>query len=115
MTTMATKTILFPTNLNNKLQNQCFIHIDAAPARGLPESELEKTEIEIRTADNSHPPTRWKLNDLYRLPLCDLTSIMTFQSHALDAFEFQRSFLEKNRSCDTCFPVAIYFYRKILA
>ncbi len=106
------KTIYLQTNYNNKLACDYFIHIDLEPKTGIPESVLENTVFEIRTKDNSHPPVKFKLVDLTRCPLENLTSNVTYQSHGLDWFDFIKWFMEKNSLMDYRARVAIYQYRK---
>lgn len=109
---MITKTIFFPTNQNGKLACQAMVHIDLAPSSGIPASKVENTLIEIKTADNSFPPTYWKLSCLLRLELHQLTDYMTIPSHGLEAFEFQKQLLSSNMNLKTTSPVAVYYYRK---
>src|SRR5688500_4171608 len=107
------KKISFQTNHNNKLASNCFLHIDHAPAGGVAETLMEKTEIEISTDDKTHPPVRVKLVDLCRQPLYQLSNISTFQSHGLDANAFQERFLSLHPYATIITPIAIYYYKKL--
>jgi hypothetical protein len=107
---MTPKTLFFQTNYNNKLACQCFIHIDVAPKVRIPESQLERP-LEIRTADNSHPPIQAKIVDMLRLPLRDITSIFSWPSHGLDSLNFKLWMMEKQTPADQ--EMAVYFYSKM--
>lgn len=109
---MKTKTIFFPTNLNQKLGCQAMVHVDLAPSGPVRKSQLENTLIEIKTVDNSFPPTYWKLRDLLRVELHELTDIMVMPSHGVEAFEFQKQILSTNMKLTTSTPVAVYYYQK---
>lgn len=102
-----------PTNYNKKLGCNYMVHVDLAPSQTIPETVLQNTVIEIRTKDESHPPSRWKLEDLCRLPLNQLTSSITWPSHGQQSFEFAKWFLENNTGTGMQTAVAIYYYRKI--
>lgn len=106
------KVITFKTNYNNKLACQCFPHIDIAPAGGIPESKLNDTIIEIRTADNSHPPVKTKLINLIRLKLWQVSDALSYPSHGMDSTAFQEWMITHN---DISFDksMAVYFYQKI--
>jgi hypothetical protein len=107
------RVVKFETNYNNKLSCECMVHIDRAPASPLPERVVTGTSISIETKDGSFGPTEWVLVDLLRLPLCQVSTFMSWQSHGLDYFEFAQLILNKFCSSDTYFPVAIYFYRRL--
>ena len=104
------KTIYFKTNYNNKLATQAFLHIDVAPKDPIPESVIQNTQVEIRTADNSHPPVKAKLMDLLRLNLCDLAYIHTLPSHGLDTVPFIEKLMKENPELKPTSPMAVYYY-----
>jgi hypothetical protein len=106
------KVITFKTNYNNKLGCKVFPHIDVAPATGIPESKLEERIIEIRTADNSHPPVKTKLINLLRLPLWQVSDALTYPSHGMDSTAFQEMMI-LNNDITPDKPMAVYFYEKI--
>lgn len=109
---MASKSIFIPTNFNNKLHCNCMIHIDIAPRTTIPESTLEKSVIEFQTQDNSYPPTSWKLIDLSRVTLNNVNSVYTWQSHAMDAFDWITWFKGLHPDLNSDTPLAIYYYKK---
>lgn len=106
------KIITLKTNYNNKLHCKCFPHIDIAPAGGIPESKMNDTIIEIRTADNSHPPVKTKLINLLRLPLWQVSDVITYPSHGCDSTSFQEMMVLENNA-DFNKPMAVYFYEKV--
>ncbi|HEU4574613.1 MAG TPA: hypothetical protein VFS36_06385 [Chitinophagaceae bacterium] len=109
---MAQKTITFQTNYNNKMNCRCFTHIDDAPAKGIPESVMNDTVFEIRTADNSHPPVKTKMVSLVRLPLWRVSDVLSYPSHGMDSVTFQEKMvIEKGLHADK--EMAVYFYQKI--
>ncbi len=107
------KTIYIPTNYNNKLACDCFLHIDMAPLGPVIETKIQNTPIEIRTADNSHPPVTVKLNDLLRLPLHDISALFTWPSHAMDKLTYISHLLTQKPNINNTTPMAVYFYQKI--
>jgi hypothetical protein len=108
-----TKIITFQTNYNNKMGCECFTHIDVAPASRIPESRLEDTTIEIRTADQSHPPVKAKLIDLIRIPLGGITDYLTYPSHGVDSRSFQDKMVTENQFTREK-QMAVYFYKRII-
>lgn len=107
------KTVTIPTNINGKLSCDAIVHISAAPATGIPEPTLQAAIIEIVAADQSFPPTDWKLVDLCRLPLGKLQNCFTFPSHGMDFYDFYHHYKTIYPSADAETPMAIYFYQKI--
>jgi hypothetical protein len=107
------KTIHWPTNFNNKLACECMIHIDLAPKQPVPGSVLQSTIVEIRTKDESHPPTNWKLESIYTLQLYQLTSVTTLPSHAMESFDFAKWIITNNEGVNPQSDVAVYYYRKL--
>lgn len=104
------KTIYLKTNYNNKLACSGFVHIDVAPKEFISESKLAALDLEIRTADNSHPPVKVKLVDLLRVELFHLSSVMTYPSHGVDAFTFAEKLMKENSELKTTSPMAVYYY-----
>ena len=109
------KVITIPSNFNNKLACPIMQHIDLAPWTVVPESLMEKTIIEFRTADDSHPPTFWKLFDLMRLGSEQLVCALTFPSHGMDACDFYKYLVKQYAAAKDISKLAIYFYKKISA
>lgn len=89
------------------------VHIDLAPSQQIPDKVLQETLIEIRTVDESHPPTQWKLESIYTLQLHQLTSVSTLPSHGIESFEFAKWFISNNEGSNTQSKVAVYYYRKV--
>lgn len=106
------KTITFKTNYNTKLECKCFVHIDIAPVGGITESKMSESIIEIRTADNSHPPVKTKLVNLLRLQLWQINDALTYPSHGMDSTAFQEMMVIDNQA-DFNKPMAVYFYERI--
>jgi hypothetical protein len=109
---MPSKVITFKTNYNNKMDCKCFPHIDIAPVGGIPESKMEETVIEIRTADNSHAPVKTKLVNLLRLPLWQINDALTYPSHGVDSTTFQEMMVVDNHA-DFSKSMAVYFYERL--
>ena len=105
--------LTLPTNINGKLNCNGMLHIDKEPGMRIGQRQLDAFLIEIHTADNSHPPSRWKLVDMLRLPLYQLSSTITFPSHGMDMFAFAKDFISKNANAGTTTPMAVYFYQRI--
>lgn len=110
---MNTKTIFFRTNLNNKLHSATMIHLDKAPWASMPESVLANTIIEIRTQDNSYPPSRWVLDDLASAPFARMSKAITWQSHGMTVTDCLAYLREVHPDINGETPMAIYFYKKI--
>lgn len=107
------KVITLKTNYNTKLDCKCFVHIDIAPAGGIPESKMDDTIIEIRTADNSHPPVKTKLVNLLRLPLWKISDAVTYPSHGMDSTAFQEMMILTSDHMSPDKAMAVYFYERI--
>lgn len=101
----------FDTNYNGKLACQKFLHIDKAPAQGIPESKLAALEVEISTADGSHPPVKAKVVDIARVPLYLLSNILTWQSHGIVAAELISQ--QEKLGMEATQPMAVYLYQKL--
>ncbi len=110
---MTTKTVFFLTNLNNKLHNEAMVHLDLAPWSDVSESVLANTIVEIRTKDNSYPPSRWQVNDLYRAPFGKMTSLITWPSHGMDQADCYSYLKAIHPDINTDTPMAVYYYKKI--
>lgn len=109
---MATKTITLATNFNNKMACKAFVHIGLAPGP-LKISDLENTQIEIRTTDDSHPPILAQLVDLYRTDLDKMPMGLTWQSHGMDAYDFYKWFTQQYKEVTGATAMAVYYYKKI--
>lgn len=111
---MTPRTIYIPTNYNNKLACDCFLHVDLAPRTTIPESQFDSMKLEIRTADNSHPPVSVKLNDILRLPLHQVAAVFTWPSHAMDKLQYVSFLMEQKKELiNTDTPMAVYYYQKL--
>ncbi|MDH7463992.1 hypothetical protein QEG73_22005 [Chitinophagaceae bacterium 26-R-25] len=109
---MERKTITLATNFNNKMACKAFVHIGLAPGP-LKVSDLESTEIEIRTTDDSHPPVLAQLVDLCRLDLDKMPNAFTWQSHGMSSFDFFKWFTHQYQDVNGGTAMAVYFYKKI--
>lgn len=108
------RTVTWDTNYNGKMSNQGFLHIDLRPKREPLRSVVEKIEITIYTADNSHPPIKVKMLDLLIIRLKNISTAFTLASHGLEIFEFVNQFLNKFEGKLTMHDeVAIYYYQKM--
>lgn len=108
------KKVVFPTNINGKLVCSAMVHVSAPPVGNVYESILAQAVIEIHTADNSCPPTTWKLDDICRLKFCELQNCFTWPSHGVDVFDFYKYFMIEHPEVNSETPMAVYFYHKIL-
>lgn len=106
-------TITIPTNYNNKLGCERFIHIQVAPKHGIPESVANSTEIIIYTADQSHPPVTVKIYDAARVPFKHLPESWITLSHAMTTEQFHNMVLENVPGIGPETSMAIFFYQKI--
>lgn len=111
---MATKTIFLPQNLNNKLNGSVMVHLDLAPWAAIPERLLDNNVVEFQTQDNSYPPTRWQLVDLYRTEFGKVSSIITWPSHGMDVADCYSWIKKIHPELNTQTPMAIYYYKKII-
>lgn len=113
-TSIIRKSISLLTNYNNKLSCDCMLHVDFAPGERIPESILQRTIIEIRTVDNTHPPTFWKLVDMHRFDMDKgiYYSIGTWASHGMDFFEFCQWMKTQKPDVNSETKMAVYMYRK---
>lgn len=99
------KTLIFPTNFNQKLSCAAFLHIDKAPTAPVLEAHLGQ-EYTITTADGSHPPVQVQLLHFSRLQPGEMYDCFSLASHGVDAFDF----LQQNPPV----PLAVYYYKKVL-
>lgn len=113
MSTLAAnlKVITIPTNYNNKMGCDCFPHIDIAPRQPVPESRLHSTTIELRTADNSHPPVKVRVMDICRMPLNKVPLYAAWLSHGMDDQQLRATFFAAGYPPQT--EIAIYYYQKL--
>ena len=88
-------------------------HIDLEPWDVIPESSMEKSVIEFRTADGSYPPTQWKLFDLLRLGSNQLAGALTYPSHGMDSADFYQWLVKMYAGKKDISKLAIFFYKKI--
>ena len=104
------KTIYWPTNWNNKLDNKAIIHLDYAPATLVSESSFP-CEVTIHTKDNSHPPTVLQLQHFIRGVLKDFWyDMVTMPSHGMTREAFFEWWMKENPKFDDTKELAIYFY-----
>lgn len=89
------------------------VHIDIAPKQTVSAQVLENTIIEIKTLDDSHPSTKWKIESIYPMKLYQLTSISTLPSHAMESFDFAKWIISNNDNLNPQSDVAVYYYRKL--
>jgi hypothetical protein len=110
---ITTKTITVETNFNLKMGCDNFIHLDLAPINGVTDRMARETPIQIRTADNSHPPVVVYLVDLARTTLARVTALVSFLSHGLSRDEFASFIREKyGDAVGPATEMAVYFYSK---
>lgn len=98
------KTLIIPTNLNNKLSCAAFVHIDKAPPNPVQECQLGQEYI-MQTADGSHDPVKVQLISFSRLQPGEMYDCFSLASHGLDAYDFLQQFPPDN--------LAVYYYKKI--
>lgn len=111
MATTIPKTL--PTNLNRKFGSDAFVHIDRVPQAPLTDKKAERITVELSAADGSHPPVLVRLEDVARVPLDKIPSIITWCSHGMDRFHLVKHMLETYPELRFDSEVAIYFYRKV--
>jgi hypothetical protein len=106
-------------NSNNKLENNVFIHIAAAPDKPILESELPfhvqinevvKTELSFQEIAAGIKTVQAKvfeadMIDFKRCELHEISSIYTYLSHGID----REKFLQENKGVQ---KLAIYIYKK---
>lgn len=93
---------------NNKKSCTSFVEINLAPFQLLPESKLENT-VFIIDWDDSKEKTVGQVMDILRLPLNQLSSLLTYPSHGMDALKFSEWWHERHgEELDQL--VAIYIY-----
>lgn len=113
---MATKTIYIQTNYNNKLACDAFVHIDVSPKGPITQSQLDNTDFEIRTADNSYPPVKAKVVDIINSTLTKVAySSVTWPSHGMDGADYCKMVMQGNAAINGDSPFSIYFYKKVAA
>jgi rRNA processing protein Gar1 len=112
-TTMNTRTSRLATNFNNKLCCPFFIHLDVAPAQGIPESVLNETIYTIVTEDDSHPPVKAKLVDLARLELGKVSDVITWQSHGMTTQQYLSYLEERGTEIKSEDKMSVYLFQQI--
>jgi len=112
---MATKTLFFSTNFNNKLHSSVMVHIDKAPSPTtvITGSMMAEMIFEIQTQDTSYPPSKWQLVDLLRIPLGQLSNVITWPSHGMDYFDFYQWVKKIQVDANAETLMAIYYYKKL--
>src|SRR4051812_35893177 len=106
------KTIYLQTNFNNKLACEVMVHLDIAPRAHFAEPQMDNHIIEFRTQDNSCPATRWHLVDLYRLEGNQLSNILTWPSHGMDAADFYGWFKVQHEKENVMPDLAVFYYKR---
>ena len=111
---LTVKKIVWPTNYNNKLFCDAFLHVDLAPAQKPTYRILDNTIIEIETADASHEPVKVKVYDMLFIHPDRLPDSFALASHGITAKELQESLFKtygdlvvKQRG------LGVYFYKRI--
>lgn len=105
------KIITWETNYNQKLNCKAMVHIDVMPGRIPSHSELDGTIVEIRTADESFLPSRWRLYDMLFAPFKTVNDIMAFTSHGMTSIELSNMFFNKyHPKFNWNTEIAVYFY-----
>ncbi len=101
------------TNFNHKLNCNGFIHIVPVSSAAL---EYINKEITMGTHDNSFPATRFKLIEISKLPLKDLSNALTVASHGITRDTFISKFLADfpNISLDTEVLILVFISEKVL-
>lgn len=106
------KTILWPTNINKKMGNNSFCHIDRAPEKMPTRQQMGSTVIKIEVADQSHPPVTVKVHCIDTFRLGQLTNLQTWPSHGGDTSEFiTDEHIKSKITADTM--LAVYYYKKV--
>lgn len=100
--------IVLPTNLNGKLACSHMLHIAAAPAQLIPESQLNKLYCFV-TRDESHPERLYYLRYFIRLQVMQLNEVYTWCSHGMQAIDFKLWYMEQNGVLSDT-ELAVYFY-----
>jgi hypothetical protein len=107
------KRITWETNWNNKLDSDCFMHLDLAPTLPVAIS-LMPMDITIATKDNSHEPVVTQLYSIIGGMLKDFyADFYTHLSHGLDKDAFINWWLEAHPGFDDSkTELAMYCYKK---
>lgn len=107
------KTIFWETNWNNKLDSDCFMHLDLAPTTTVAISSMP-LDITIATNDNSHEPVVTQLHSILGGYLKNFyADFYTMMSHGMDKDSFIDYWLKKYPGFDDSkTELAIYCYRK---
>ena len=104
--------LMLQTNYNHKLPCNGFVHIDHAPAYGIPESDLGKSYL-IETRDESSPAVTVVLDSLIRFTLKETYDIYTIPSHGLLAKAFIEAWLKMHPEDTLETWLAAYFYFRV--
>lgn len=110
---MTRKALNLKTNYNHKLGCDYIVHLDVAPSKTINESVADDLIFVINTLDHSHPPVEYKLDDIARFPLRELTDTTTRLSHGMTREEYKQFVAEKKYQEETL--MALYYYKKVTA
>jgi hypothetical protein len=100
--------LTIPTNYNNKLDCQIFIHIQKPMNDGVAPASI----FTIRTADKSHDPVKARIIDSVHQPLKSLSTVFTYLSHGITAEQFRAEMKTKVPGVNDDTILAVYFYQK---
>lgn len=101
-------------DLNGKFNCRYFTHIDHAPTRPIPESELPM-QLLIEDSDNPANAVKAKLITLARCSLGTLSSIDTYLASGMERAAFLNKFYSNNPAANHNTPIAIYVYEKVIS
>lgn len=109
------KLIKWATNYNNKMDCDGILHIDIAPKIYPRRSDLEKTIIDIKTLDGSHPGVSVMIYDLLPFVLKHTIDFWALASHGMLATEYVEWLFDKYQGEGISFDtdMVVYFYRKV--
>ena len=105
--------VLWPTNINGKMNCHGFIHIGLYPVVHPGYRALENTVIEIRTEDDSHEPILVELLDIQELLPNQVREYFTMPSHGMTELEFANYFWQLNEAKLGEMRIGLYRYRKL--
>lgn len=110
------KVMTWETNYNLKMGCTAFIHLDLHPVKDgklavLPrDSEIERMVVEIRTADQTHPPVVKKLRAIQAVKFHEISEFCILPSHGMTAIEFANFMFAKHRGLTWESMMCIYYY-----
>lgn len=100
------------SNLNGKLHGRFMCHIQIGGKTGIPESVAENTLVKILTDDKSVDPSYWKIIDSIRVPLEEISSSLTWLSHAMSREEFIVRVLTEVPGSSKQTEMVVFFYEE---